>query len=187
MADPAKRRATYQDVLDAPVHMVAEIVDGELYTHPRPRPRHALGSAGLAGELWGPYQRGRGGPGGWWILVEPELHLGSEPDIVVPDLAGWRRERLPQLPEEAFFALAPNWACGILSTSTAQLDKTRKLPRPRFQVTGEAGLGSVIGFSIEGVPNGIRTRLWTKRTHGNATRMRDPHRSSSGFRGNSCR
>jgi Uma2 family endonuclease len=128
MADPAKRRATYQDVLDAPVHMVAEVVDGELYTHPRPRPRHALGSAGLAGELWGPYQRGRGGPGGWWILVEPEVHLGSEPDIVVPDLAGWRRERLPRLPDEAYFTVAPDWACEILSTSTAQLDKTRKLP-----------------------------------------------------------
>jgi Uma2 family endonuclease len=128
MADPAKRRATYQDVLDSPVHRVAEVIDGELYTHPRPRPRHALGAAGLAGELWGPYQRGRGGPGGWWILVEPELHLGSEPDIVVPDLAGWRRERLPQLPDEAYFTLAPDWACEILSTSTAQLDKTRKLP-----------------------------------------------------------
>ena len=128
MADPAKRRATYQDVLDAPVHMVAEVVDGELHTHPRPRPRHALSAAALAGELWGPFQRGRGGPGGWWILVEPELHLGAEPDIVVPDLAGWRKERLSELPDEAYLTFAPDWACELLSTNTAQLDRTRKVP-----------------------------------------------------------
>jgi Uma2 family endonuclease len=115
-------------VLDAPVHVVAEVVDGELYTHPRPRPRHALGAAGLAGELWGPFQRGRGGPGGWWILVQPELHLGAEPDIVVPDLAGWRKERLPELPNAAYFTLAPDWACELLSAKTAQLDRTRKVP-----------------------------------------------------------
>ena len=128
MADPAKRRATYQDVLDAPVHMVAEVVDGELYTHPRPRPRHAEAASALGGELFGPFRRGRGGPGGWWILDEPELHLGSQPDIIVPDLAGWRRERMPELPDEAFFSLAPDWACEVLSTSTARLDRTQKLP-----------------------------------------------------------
>jgi Uma2 family endonuclease len=128
MADPAKRRATYRDVLDAPVHMVAEIVDGELYTHPRPRPRHALGASALGGELSGPFQRGRGGPGGWWILDEPEIHLGPEPDIIVPDLAGWRRRRMPELPDEPYFSLAPDWACEVLSPSTAQLDRTRKIP-----------------------------------------------------------
>ena len=128
MADLAKRRAGYQDVLDAPVHMVAEVVDGNLYTHPRPGPRHASASSVMGSELVGPFQRGRGGPGGWWILDEPELHLGSDPDIVVPDLAGWRRERMPELPTEPYFTLAPDWACEILSPSTAQLDRTRKLP-----------------------------------------------------------
>jgi Uma2 family endonuclease len=128
MADPAKRRATYQDVLDAPVHMVAEVVDGELYTHPRPRPRHTEAASALGGELFGPFRRGRGGPGGWWILDEPELHLGPEPDIIVPDLAGWRREPMPELPTEAHFSLAPDWACEVLSASTAQLDRTRKVP-----------------------------------------------------------
>ena len=128
MADPAKRRATYQDVLDAPVHKVAEVVDGELYTHPRPGPRHASASSVVGSELVGPFHRGRGGPGGWWILDEPELHLGSEPDIIVPDLSGWRRERLPELPTEAYFTLPPDWACEILSPSTAQLDRTRKPP-----------------------------------------------------------
>jgi len=128
MADPAKRRATYQDVLDAPVYLVAEVVDGELYTHPRLRPRHAEVASVLGMDLGSAFRRGRGGPGGWWILDEPELHLGPEPDIIVPDLAGWRRDRMPELPEEAFFSLAPDWACEVLSIATAQLDRTRKLP-----------------------------------------------------------
>jgi Uma2 family endonuclease len=124
----AARRATYRDVIEAPPLLVAEVVEGVLYTHPRPRPRHTEAASGLGGELWGPFQRGRGGPGGWWILDEPELHLGPDPDIVVPDLAGWRRERLPALPEEAFFALAPDWACEVLSPTTAQLDRAKKVP-----------------------------------------------------------
>jgi Uma2 family endonuclease len=128
MADPAKRRATYQDVLDAPVHMVAEVVDGELYTHPRPRPLHAEVASVLGMDLGSAFRRGRGGPGGWWILDEPELHLGPEPDIIVPDLAGWRRARMSALPDEAYFSLSPDWACEVLSTSTAQLDRTRKVP-----------------------------------------------------------
>ncbi len=128
MADPAKRRATYQDVLDAPVHMVAEIVAGDLYTHPRPRPRHARVVSAVGMDIGGAFDRGRGGPGGWWIIDEPELHLGSDPDIIVPDLAGWRRDRMPELPEEAYFTLAPDWACEVLSPSTAQLDRTGKLP-----------------------------------------------------------
>ena len=82
-------RATYQDVLDAPAHRVAEIVDGTLYTQPRPAPPHAVASSRLGFDLGGPFDRGRGGPGGWWIIDEPELHLGE--DILVPDLAGWRR------------------------------------------------------------------------------------------------
>jgi hypothetical protein len=94
------RPATYDDLLKVPDHLVAEIIDGELYATPRPAPRHADASSGLGGVLRGPFDRGRGGLGGWRILDEPELHLGR--DVVVPDLAGWRRERLPSLPEEAF-------------------------------------------------------------------------------------
>jgi Uma2 family endonuclease len=122
MSEPAltKHPATYQDVLDAPPHMVAEIVHGALHLHPRPSPRHAVASSGLGGQLFDPFQRGRGGPGGWWILDEPELHLGH--DVLVPDLAGWRRERLPTLPETAGFELAPDWVCEILSPSTRALD-----------------------------------------------------------------
>ncbi len=116
----ASVRATYQDVLDAPPHMVAEIVAGRLYTHPRPVPAHAVAYSGLGGLLNPPFQYGRGGPGGWWILNEPELHLGE--DIVVPDLAGWRRERMPGIPSTAYFTLAPDWVCEVLSPSTRSID-----------------------------------------------------------------
>ena len=91
------RRATYQDVLDAPAHLVAEVLDGMLHTHPRPSMPHGLATLALGTDLSNPFQFGRGGPGGWWIAFEPELHLGEE--IVVPDLAGWRRERMPEYPQ----------------------------------------------------------------------------------------
>ena len=120
------RRATYRDVLDAPAHMVAEVVGGALSTHPRPAPPHALASSSLGDELSSPFQKGRGGPGGWWIIDEPELHLGE--DILVPDLAGWRRERLPEFPDTAFFTLAPDWVCEVLSPSTRDLDRHGKRP-----------------------------------------------------------
>jgi hypothetical protein len=100
-----KTPATYDDLLALPDHVVGEIVDGELYVSPRPAPRHAVASSVLGGELGPPFQRGRGGPGGWWILDEPEIHFG--PDVVVPDLAGWRRTRMPMVPDAAFFTLAP--------------------------------------------------------------------------------
>ena len=121
-----KRIATYQDVLDAPAHRVAEIIDGTLYTHPRPAMPHALASSSLGDELVGPFWKGRGGPGGWWIIDEPELHLGE--DIVVPDLAGWRRERMPEYPETAYVTLEPDWVCEVLSASTRRLDLHGKRP-----------------------------------------------------------
>ncbi len=120
----AIKQATYQDVLDAPPHKVAEIIAGTLHTHPRPASRHAWASSGMGYELTGPFQRGRGGPGGWWIIDEPELHLGY--DILVPDLAGWRRESMPVYPDAAFFDIAPDWVCEVLSPSTRRLDMTSK-------------------------------------------------------------
>ena len=122
----AERRATYQDVLDAPAHQVAEIVGGTLHTHPRPSPAHTLASSALGNDLGNPFQFGRGGPGGWWILDEPELHLGE--DILVPDLAGWHRERMAELPDTPYFTLAPDWACEVLSPSTRRLDLQGKRP-----------------------------------------------------------
>ena len=116
----SSRRATYQDVLDAPPHMVAEVVDGTLYTFPRPAMTHAIASSVLGGIINPSFQFGRGGPGGWWNLNEPELHFGE--DIVVPDIAGWRRERMPEFPTGAFCTLAPDWVCEVLSPSTRKLD-----------------------------------------------------------------
>ena len=119
-------RATYQDVLDAPAHRVAEIVDGTLHTHPRPAVLHARASSSLGVRIGGPFDHDAEGPGGWWILDEPELHLGD--DILVPDLAGWRRERMPELPDAAYFTLAPDWVCEVLSASTRRLDLHGKRP-----------------------------------------------------------
>ena len=119
-------RATYQDVLDAPPHRVAEIVDGVLHTSPRPAMPHALATSSLGNDLAGPFQFGRGGPGGWWIIFEPELHLGE--DVLVPDLAGWRRDRMPDFPDAAYSTLAPDWVCEVLSPSTRRLDLLGKRP-----------------------------------------------------------
>lgn len=121
---PRPRPATYQDILDAPPHMVAEIASGRLHLHPRPAMRHARASFGMAGQLDGPYQRGTDGPGGWHFAMEPELHLG--PDALVPDLAGWCRERMPTYPDTAAFTLAPDWICEILSPGTRRFDLTEK-------------------------------------------------------------
>ena len=126
MGDPAKRRATYEDLLAVPAHRIAQIVDGVLITQPRPASAHAQASSALGGELFGPFRRGKGGPGGWILLDDPELHLRD--DVLVPDLAGWRRERMPELPNTSAFELAPDWVCEVLSPSTAALDRAEKLP-----------------------------------------------------------
>ena len=131
-ADAATRRresgpqATYQDVLDAPPHRVAEIVDGMLHTNPRPAMRHARASSSLGVKIGGPFDHDADGPGGWWIIDEPELHLGD--DVLVPDLAGWRRERMPVYPDAAYCTLAPDWVCEVLSASTRKLDLLGKRP-----------------------------------------------------------
>jgi len=113
-----------------PGDMIAEILDGELFTLPRPRPAHANAATVLAAELGPPFRRGKGGPGGWVLLVEPELHLGPGPDKVVPDLAGWRRERLPDALLDAdadgAIAIAPDWACEIISDRTERIDRGKK-------------------------------------------------------------
>lgn len=126
MASPVKRHATYEDLLQVPPHKVAEILDGDLHVSPRPASRHALASSGLGSQLWESFHRGRGGPGGWWILFEPELHAGA--DVLVPDLAGWRRERLPEFPDSPAFTLAPDWVCEVVSRGTESLDRARKMP-----------------------------------------------------------
>ena len=123
----AKKPATYADVVALPDHLVGEIVDGELYASPRPASLHARASSVLAADLGSMFDRGRGGPGGWLILVEPELHIVGQ--VMVPDLAGWRRERMPEMPDTPFFELAPDWICEVVSPSTGKLDRVKKMPQ----------------------------------------------------------
>lgn len=124
MQDLPHRPATYEDLVAVPPHLVAEIIGGRLVTHPRPAPRHIRASSRLGVILGSPFDLGIGGPGGWWILDEPELHLGD--DITVPDIAGWRIERMPELPETAWFPTPPDWICESLSRSTEGYDRGEK-------------------------------------------------------------
>ena len=124
MNDPVLRAATYADVLAAPEDKTAEVINGALHLSPRPGWAHGAAASALGDELGPPFKRGRGGPGGWMILQEPELHLDSH--ILVPDLAGWRRERMPTHPDAPFVTVIPDWVCEILSPSTARRDRTEK-------------------------------------------------------------
>ncbi len=144
---PGRKPATYADVLAAPAHVVAEVLDGELVLSPRPAPRHALAATALGGLLHGAFHAGRGGPGGWLILIEPELHLGG--DVVVPDVAGWRRARMPRLPAEAYFSTAPDWACEVMSPATRKIDRRRKLPMYARHGVGHAWLVDPLERSLE--------------------------------------
>jgi Uma2 family endonuclease len=138
MSQPARRPASYEDLVALPENVVGEIVGGELVTSPRPGPAHAVVATGIAAAVAPPFQYGDGGPGGWWILVEPELHLGT--DVVVPDVAGWRRDRLPALPASSHIEVTPDWICEILSPSTARLDRVRKMPLYALRRVGHAWL-----------------------------------------------
>jgi Uma2 family endonuclease len=133
MGQPVRAPATYADLEAVPPHLVAEIVYGVLHAHPRPAPRHGTAANALGSEITGPFQRGSGGPGGWIFMVEPELHLNDH--VVVPDLAGWRRERLQTLPDTPFLTMPPDWVCEILSPSTARLDQG-----PKRQIYAVAGV-----------------------------------------------
>jgi Uma2 family endonuclease len=119
-----RRPATYADLEALPAHMVGEIAHGVLHMQQRPSPRHGLAAGELFSEVHEPFRRGRGGPGGWLFLPEPELRLG--PHVLVAEIAGWRQERLPRLPETSGIAVVPDWLCEVLSPSTARFDRTEK-------------------------------------------------------------
>ena len=120
------RPATYDDVLAASELVVAELVGDELWTSPRPAPRHAMAHGALFARIRTAFGEGHDDRGGWVVVHEPEVHLGRH--VLVPDIAGWRRERMPRLPDTAYFPLAPDWVCEVLSPSTEALDRSRKLP-----------------------------------------------------------
>lgn len=129
MQDIVKRNATYADLEAVPPHLVAEILHGQLVTHPRPTGGHARVHTRLIGVLAPPFCEGLSGPGGWEILTEPELHFGSE--VTVPELAGWRLERVPVPPAAnplvvAKIRLVPDWVCEVLSPSTEKYDRGDK-------------------------------------------------------------
>lgn len=123
--------------MQVPDNLVAELIDGELFTSPRPASPHARAAFAIGQDV-GPYDGGRaappGRPGGWWILFEPELHMGD--DVLVPDLAAWRVERMPTVPNVAAFRLVPDWVCEVVSPGTGRLDRTRKVA-----VYARAGVG----------------------------------------------
>lgn len=124
----AERKTPYQSLLELPEHVVGEIINGQLYTQPRPAAPHALACASLEIEIGSAYHKDRGGPGGWWIIVEPEIHFVRDTEVLVPDIAGWRRERLPKMPRDHRFEVVPDWVCEMLSPSTARDDRVTKMP-----------------------------------------------------------
>ena len=138
MASPARKPATYEDLMKLPEDRIGEIVDGDIYASPRPGAPHSECAFELSLDLGTAFRRGRGGPGGWLFLFEPELRLLE--DTLVPDLAGWRRERLPSVPDTPAVTLAPDWVCEILSPSTERLDRVRKLPAYARHGVGHAWL-----------------------------------------------
>jgi Uma2 family endonuclease len=165
----------YEEYLRVPAHLCAEIVHGTLYVMSRPAPRHASAASMLGVELGGPFQRGRGGPGGWWILDEPELQLVPK-EPVVPDLAGWRVERMPQLPDTACFTLVPDWVCEVLSRSTEKLDRDEKLPYYAEHGVRHVWLVDPIDKHLEVHTLDVKTRRWREvRIHqGDATVRAEP-------------
>ncbi len=118
------KRATYADIEAAPEGVIAEIIDGELVTQPRPANRHNATATKLIMELGIPYQKGQGGPGGWYFLFENEVKFDN--DLLVPDVAGWRVERLVSLPETNWISVRPDFVCEVLSRSTEKRDRTTK-------------------------------------------------------------
>lgn len=122
MVKPADKIATYEDLFSIPHNEVGEILAGELITHPRPAPKHARAASVVGAKLLNEFDTKSGGEaGGWWILYEPECHLSS--DIVVPDIGGWEKTTMPELPETAWFEIPPDWVCEVISPSTAKYDR----------------------------------------------------------------
>lgn len=173
MGEAARRLATYADLEAVPEGQIAEIMAGELHTQPRPAIMHSRAASELGVELGWPFGRGRGGPGGWWILDEPELHLGE--DVLVPDLAGWRRERLPkEALQQAAIDLAPDWICEVLSPRTETIDRGLKMSLYAREQVAHAWLVHPLAKTLEAYrlePNGwLRIGFW----HGDAAVRVEP-------------
>ncbi len=147
MSRPLKKDATYADLCAVPENFVAEILGGELYASPRPSFPHGVATMALSAKLGNPFHFGENGPGGWWLLNEPELHFAA--DVLVPDIAGWRRERMPSVPDVAYLSLAPDWVCEVLSPSTEKIDRQKKLAIYAREGVGHAWLVNPLLRTLE--------------------------------------
>ena len=127
-AEAILRLTPYEQLLALPENQVGEVIGGRLYTQPRPAGPHAMAEGAIYTNLSPPFNFGRNGPGGWWIVIEPEIHFIRDTEVAVPDLAGWRRERMPTIPRGHRFEVVPDWVCELLSPSTQQKDRVLKLP-----------------------------------------------------------
>lgn len=125
MTEPARKRATYNDLYAIPENMVGEIIDGDLVTSPRPSRNHGYAASIIGNELGPPYNMGRGGPGGWIIIGEPEISFGD--NILVPDIAGWKKERFPGAEDHNWISVSPDWVCEIVSRGSIRLDRVKKM------------------------------------------------------------
>ena len=168
-----RRKANYDDLCKVPEQFVAEIVDGELFATPRPAPPHARAGSAIGSVIFdrfdGPPRGDPEAPGGWWILFEPELHLGS--DVLVPDVAGWRRSRMQNLPKTAAFSDAPDWACEVLSTSTTRLDREHKMPIYAREGVGHLWIVDPIARTLEVYR--LESQRWiVASAHGGSERLR---------------
>ena len=149
MSEAPRIETLYDAIERLPEGVVGEIIDGQLHTHPRPAGPHINAEALLLTDLAGPFYRGRGGPGGWRILAEPELHFVRNTEILVPDIAAWRRERLPEVPADQRFEVVPDWVCEVLSPSTASTDREIKMPAYARHGVAHAWLVDPIAQRIE--------------------------------------
>ncbi|PIU31461.1 MAG: hypothetical protein COT06_08030 [Syntrophobacteraceae bacterium CG07_land_8_20_14_0_80_61_8] len=148
MSEPAKKKATYEDLWNLPENLIGEIIGGELVATPRPARKHGFVATALAGEIIPPYQRGRDrGPGGWIFIVEPEIGFGD--DIMVPDLAGWKAERFPWEEDHNWISVVPDWLCEVLSPATFRLDRTSKMSIYAKYGVGHAWLIDPIATVLE--------------------------------------
>jgi Uma2 family endonuclease len=124
----ATKLSLYEQLMALPEGLTGEIIHGQLRAQPRPAWPHNLAGSRLGADMEGPYGRGRGGPGGWWIIDEPEVHFILDTEVAVPDIAGWRKEHMPSPPEGHKVQVIPDWICEIFSPATKSTDREEKMP-----------------------------------------------------------
>ncbi|HVR44390.1 MAG TPA: Uma2 family endonuclease [Thermoanaerobaculia bacterium] len=177
MSEKVRSGATYDDVLAAPEDRIAEVVGGDLYLSPRPALPHARILSALGSDLHDAFDRGRSGPGGWWILDQPELHLFG--DVLVPDLAGWRRDRIPRIPDAPAMEIAPDWVCEVLSPSTETFDREQKIPRYALAEVSHLWLVDITRRRLEVYARSASAFVRTERHDGNAVVSAPPFEAAA--------